>query len=426
VSTASRCAILAVALAVVAAACTPPTVDSDGPEVVPVPRKAAPARTSGFDTTTFRVGVIADLSGPTGAANRSVLAGVEAYWSTVNSLGGVDARFPVELVVRDVGGPSPAAAAVRAYAEIQSDVAVFALVGGTAVVDAVRQLASEDQILVVPSTRQSTWANLETLLPVGSSYAAEAFSGLAWMARDDSEADTWCVATDVSLVGEDQRVGALLAAQELDAIDDLVTIDIAVEGVVVAVDQMSALACQKLWVATDSLGAVAVLNELAARDVDIDVGVGGEVVLPLSAATQTWADGRLIVATDAPSWGDDAAGSVLLRSAFAAYVPDARPDPWVRMGFASQYPVDVLLRTGTLNVDVSRGALWAIAQGLGPINTGDLVASFDRSGGIEGIPREISVHVIDPIAGDPLGLRFVERFESPAAGALDVLWDGAL
>ncbi len=411
-----------VVVGLLASACSSPEPDVAVPLVVEVPRQPAPPRTAGFDTTTFRLGVIADLTGPEAAANRMVLAGVEAYWSTVNALGGIDGRFPVELVVRDVGGDAPAADAVRAYSELEPEVAMFALVGGTAVIDAVRELASADEILVAPSTRQSTWAQIDALLPMGAPYAAEALSGVSWMSRDDVEPVQWCATVDPSLVAQDELVGVLLAEVALDTIGPIATFDVSQLGVDAAIEGVVAGGCDRVWLANSAANANALIEALAATDVAIEVGVGSEVSLPLPADTLDWASQWLVVATDAPSWGDDATGSVVLRAAVDDYAPDVRPNPWIRFGFVSQYPVDVVLRTAAIAVDVSRPALWTTASNLTAINAGGLAGSFDRTGGLAGIPREISVHAIDLTAGDPLGLRLIERYEASVSGALDDLW----
>ncbi len=406
------------ALAVVAAACTEATPDEAQPLVVPVPRAEAPARTTGFDTTVFRLGVIADLSGPDASFNRSLLAGVEAYWSSVNALGGVDGRFPVELVVRDVG--TSAAAAVNAYSDLEPDVAAFALVTGTATIDAVRELATRDQVLMVPGTRQSTWAGVPSLLPVGSSYAAESFNGAAWMSRDDTEPAAWCVVTDGSAVGSDQLVGVLLAEQVLEEIGSPVT-EIPARPLEEFAGAAVDAGCERLWLAADATESTQMVDALAQADVDLAVGVGGEILLPPSSAAMSWATDHLMVSTDSPSWGDEGAGASQLRAAMDAHLPDARPDAWIRAGFAAQYAVDVVLRSGTIAADVTRGTLWATAGTLADVNAGGLATAFDRPAGPSGAPRAVTIFAVDGIAGDPLGLRVVERFESPAAGVLDLL-----
>ena len=384
--------VLFVAVSLIAAACTAAQSDDSGALIVPVPRPEAPARTTGFDTTTFRVGVIADLSGPDAPQHRSLLAGVEAYWSSVNALGGVDGHFPVELVVRDVG--QSASAAVTAYTDLEPDVVAFALVAGTPVIDAVRELASSDQVVMVPGTRQSTWAGVPSLLASGSSYAAESFNGVAWLSRDDVDPVAWCVVTDGSPIGSDLLVGVLLAEQALDVVGSPQIVDAAAPATEV-VNELVSSGCARVWLATDAPDATEIVDAMAAAEVDVTVGVGGEVVLPFTAATQRWASERLIVATDAPSWGGSAAGAAQLRAAMDAHLPDARPDPWIRTGFASQYAVDVVLRSGTLGKDVTRGSLWATAAALADVNAGGLTAAFDRSAGAGGAPRSVTIFEID-------------------------------
>ncbi|MCP3936244.1 MAG: ABC transporter substrate-binding protein [Actinomycetia bacterium] len=395
--------------------CSEPDKSSE-PVVIENPRPASPARTVGFDTSVFRVGVLVDLTGPGAEQAASLLAGVEAYWSTVNAVGGVDHSFPVELVVRDTGGST--AAAVAAFGELEPDVALFTLVGDTGAIDAIRSLAESAATLVVPATRQSTWGTIPNLLPLGASYAVEGFSAVAWMTRVDTEPTLLCTVRDASPGGDDLLVGALLAMRDKDNLQEA-SID-ASPGIsaAVVVEQIEASGCERVVVAASAPVSGPILAAMAERDLPVEVAVGSEVDFPLPDAVEAWAVGRMIVSVDAPSWGDERPGPSALRIAMDGYLPDARPDPWIRAGFAAQYATDVLLTAATRKGSVTREDLLDLATNLEP-DTDGLVGAPDRSLGRDGYVRSVTIHEVVQVGGDPLGLRPIQTYEAPGIEAVE-------
>jgi len=412
--------LLLVAGITLVAACTPEE-DLPAPSIVEVPALETPQRTTGFDTSTgvIRIGVIADLSGPGAEIARAQVAGAEAYWSTVNSRGGVDGRFPVELVIRDTEGLT--ANAVLAYRELRERVVMFGQLVGTGTTDVLRERLRADGVVAVPTTRQSVWVSSEfqNLLPVGVSYAVEALSGVSWLSEQDTQPQTWCVVTDASQEGQDSIFGAIIASQELDAVPDLLRIDDTGPGdetrvVGVAIE----LGCTRLWLAGNAHTSARFLRASALAETEYLVGVGSEVFLPLPPEVAGWARDHLSVVMDAPSWGDSGLGARALRDAVATYVPDAQPNSWIRSGFASQYAVDVVLTTSARSGDLTRSAVLELAARLGPIDTGGLAGSPDW---IQDPPvgaGRVIVHAVDDVGVDPLGLRVETTYVSPVVAAV--------
>lgn len=403
-----------------AAACTSEE-DLPGPSIVEVPPLVTPQRTTGFDPSTgvIRIGIIADLSGPGAEIARSQVAGAEAYWSTVNSRGGVDGRFPVELVIRDTQGL--ASTAVVSYRELRERVVMFGQLVGTGTTDALRELLRADGIIAVPTTRQSVWVGSEfrNLLPVGVSYAVEALSGVSWLSEQDSQPQTWCVVTDATQEGQDSIFGAIVASQELDAVPDLLRIDDVGPGdearvVTVAVE----LGCTRLWLAGDAYTSARFLQASALAQTEYLVGVGSEIFLPLPPEVVGWARDHLSVVMDAPSWGDSGLGARALRDAMATFVPDAQPDSWIRSGFASQYAVDVVLTTSVRSGDLTRSAVADLVARLGPIDTGGLAGSADWSQDPPVGAGRVIVHAVDEVGVDPLGLRVETTYVAPIVEAV--------
>ena len=406
------------AVLLVASACTAEEASPE-PRIVEVPSLVTPQRTIGFDTPTgvIRIGIIADLSGPDAVISRSQVAGAEAYWSTVNAGGGVDGRFPVELVIRDTAGSE--AVAVVAYEELRERVVMFGQLVGIGNTDAVRGLLRDDGLIAVPTTRHSAWVKESNLLPIGASYAVEALSGVSWMAERDGGARIWCVITDETAEGTDAFFGASLASEQLEAVPALIAIADAGpgdEGRVVGA--ALELGCERIWLAADAETATRVIAASSGADTQYLIGVGSEISLPLPDTVSGWARDHLIVVVDAPSWGDSGLGARALRDAAARFIPDAEPDSWIRSGFASQYVVDVVLTTSVRTGDLSHDSLLQLAGRLGPIDTGGLAGSPDWREEPPLPPSRVIIHVVDQVGVDPLGLRVLTTYVSPFFGVL--------
>jgi len=424
-----------VACVVLVSACTPDEAATPDPVIVEVPRLVTPASTIGFESSTgvIRIGIVADLSGPGAAIARSQVAGAEAYWSTVNAGGGIDGRFPVELVVRDTAGS--AANAVVAYRELRDSVVMMGQVVGTNTTDAIRELLRADGVLGVPTTRQRVWTSIENLIPLGSSYAVESISGISYMAERDGAGRVWCVVFDRTKEGEDSLFGAVLASQNLEAVPefgslaneegaDFVLDDAGPGDEARLVGEAIELGCERLWLASDAETSNRVIGQAAAVAAEFDIGVGSEVGLPLADDVVAWATEHLTVVVDAPSWGDAGLGARALREAVDRNVPDVRPNGWLRTGFTSQYAVDVILTTSVRDGDLSRENLLDLWGRLGPVDSGGLAGSPDWREDPPAIPTTVTVHVVDQVGVDPLGLRVEATYTSPIVGAVTQAGDG--
>ena len=425
----SVCLGFVVGFALLAAACTPDEVASTEPAIVEVPRLVTPASTIGFESSTgvFSIGVIADLSGPGSVIAQGQVAGAEAYWSTVNAGGGVDGRFLVELVVRDTAGS--AANAVVAYRELRDSVVMMGQIVGTDNTDAVRELLRADGVLGVPTTRQLQWALTENLIPLGSSYAVEAISGISYMVERDGGSRVWCVVSDQSKEGQDSLFGAVLASQNLVEVPvfgnvaneegaDFVLDDAGPGDEIRLVAEAVDLGCERLWLASDAETSTRVIGQSAVAAAEFDIGVGSEVGLPFPDHVVPWATDHVVVVVDAPSWGDAGLGARALRDAVDRYVPDVRPNSWLRSGFTSQYAVDVVLTSSVRDGDLSRERLLSLRDRLGPVDTGGLAGSVDWSEDPPTIPTMVTIHAVDQVGVDPLGLKVQATYTSPIVDAV--------
>ncbi len=411
--------------ALVAAACSGSgdTAQTAPTSTVP-PRPVQPRRAPGFDTEIIRLGVIGDLTGANGDAGREILTGVEAFWSRLDAMGGIGERFPVELIVRDEGG-SPALAA-QVYSGISDDVAMMALVMGSATVDAVRGPALDDGLLIAPSTRQFAWLGVENLLPVGTSYEVEVIDGLGWYMENRRSDAVFCGVTDPSSYGRASRAGLGLVEAALDGTGVDFGYGLVVElepdfDPAAVVEQMSSAGCEVVWLGAGDLSTRRLIAELAAGDTDVTGFVGSGVRLPLPEDSAVWARDHLLVAADLPSWSDRSPGVEAMRAELARVAPDAEPSSMIALGWASQYPVLALLEAAVADGDLGRDHLRDLATSLGTYDTGDMVRPVVMEGGLRPWPRQATVFSVDPEGGDAVGLTRLDTFEAPFVDVVESL-----
>ena len=422
---ARRWAVVLLASALLAAACSGSTDSAEtAPTSTVAPRPVQPRRAPGFDTEIIRLGVIGDLTGANGRSGREILTGVEAFWSRVDAMGGIGERFPVELIVRDEGG-SPALAA-QVYSGISDEVALLALVMGSATVDAVRGPAVDDGLLIAPSTRQFAWLGAENLLPVGTSYEVEVIDGLGWYMDNRRSDAVFCGVTDPSSYGRASRAGLGLVEAALDGSGVDFGYGLVVElepdfDATAVVEQITTAGCEVVWLGAGDLSTRRLMAELAAGDVDITGFVGSGVRVPVPEDSRAWARDHLLVAADLPSWSDRTAGMENLRAELEKVAPDAEPTSMVALGWASQYPVLAVLEAAVADGDLGRDHLAELSTSLGTYDTGDMVQPVVMESGLRPWPRPASIFSVDPAGGDVTGLTRLGTFEAPFVDVVESL-----
>ncbi|HEY7068201.1 MAG TPA: ABC transporter substrate-binding protein [Chloroflexota bacterium] len=147
----------------------------------------------------IKVGLVAPLSGPSGASGEAIRRGMELAVDEINAAGGVLGR-PLAIVARDVPNDPPAGvAAMRELAEREHIVAVFGGIWGTVVVAQVPVLAELRLPLI------DAWASVPAITRNGlqPNYAFR-------VSASDDSADDFLSRYAVEVVGA-RRPGLLMA-----------------------------------------------------------------------------------------------------------------------------------------------------------------------------------------------------------------------
>ena len=122
--------------------------------------------TPGFDGETITLGLILPMTGPLQSVGEPIEAGYRAYVDGVNSDGGVDGRYRIELETVDSQYDPPIG--VQKYNQVRDDVVMIGGVLGTPVVSALLEQLVRDEVIAAPLSFDSTWIHEPNLLPVGT------------------------------------------------------------------------------------------------------------------------------------------------------------------------------------------------------------------------------------------------------------------
>ena len=172
----------------------------------------------GVTDDTIRIGLNADLSGIFAPLVTQIVDGQEAYWEIVNDNGGIAGR-QVELVVLDNAYDVPTH--LENYEEMAAEsddgVVMFSQSTGSPHTAATAEALVEDDLLAIPLSWYSGWADPtigENVLELYTSYCLESMNGLSYLAGAH-DASTVAIISFPGEYGQDGAFGAKAAAEAL-------------------------------------------------------------------------------------------------------------------------------------------------------------------------------------------------------------------
>lgn len=413
---------LLLALALATAACGGSSDDDTSDTTAPSDEPAGdPEAVPGFDGTTIKLGVITPTSGPVALIGNPLTAGNQAYFDYVNEeLGGIGGKYKVELVIRDSGyDPTKA---LQEYAAIKGDVAMFAQLLGTPIVNAVLEQLVDDGLVAAPASLDSFWVRKANLLPVGGPYQIQAINALNWYVEQNGDDKVICSLRQDDPYGEAGQEGLEFAAEELG-------IDIAESATFPAppatadftapIGQLQGAGCEMVFLVatpTSTGGALGKAVEVGFAPQWIGqsptwIGVLG--ASPLAPYLQE----NFLVASEGPNYGDESVEgmSELLRIKQTYGPADQAADVYFNFGYLQAMAVTNLLEKAVALGDLSHdGILNAIVE-LGTVSYQGLSGDYTYGAPVDRVPPTTSsIFKVDPES--PTGLTLVEGgVEAPFA-----------
>ena len=331
-------------------------------------------RSVGFDGDIIRLGVIANLSGPGSALDRTRLTGVNAYWSDINASGGVGGRYAVELEVLDHGGnPEVAEELVPGLLD---EVVALTFIDETAM-GAVHPFLVEGQVLGVAPTSTLDWESDPRFLTHSPPVEAVVLALF-----ENSPSSKWCVITDGSPLGVGVRNSASGAARIAGAQSvTLIKVDEDLNAAILAA------ACEHVLVeVSEKFQEKLVASIPASRTIFRQAGLTDPMVHR--------SDLQFAYIDSGPAWHvDAAAGMRPFLASLLRHAPDAEPDTRMRDGYVSQIRLHELLEQAVRGRDLRRLTVFEAAQTHARIEMFGLAEDVDMSLEQLSLPREMSIRI---------------------------------
>lgn len=391
---------------------------------------AEPCEGGNPDNGCIYLGVISDLSdGPFAPLAIPAVAGLEAFWDSVNADGGVggfDVAITSDNTVDAHYNPSEH---VEGYVEIEPNILMLAQSLGTPQTQAALPQYIEDNMVAVPATWWSGWAFPESdgnglVLETGVNYCLEAMNDVDFVVGQLGAEISYAVVGFPGDYGGDYAAGVAVGAGAYglgDPTFQLTQVPLSAGGdVSEAVSQIMATSPDVVFMTTGPLELAQTMGGV--------FGAGGQALF--IGTHPTWNPGlvqqeALLPALQAayfqsgfmPGWFGESEGHDKARAAADAIGQD--PNEWFLNGWASQYPVKALIEIAADNGDLTRAGLVAAISQLDDVSFEGMLpnASYVGTPG-DVVPRQSILNSVDPEA--PGGtVTATGMFSGPTAQAYD-------
>ncbi|MGH9890795.1 MAG: ABC transporter substrate-binding protein [bacterium] len=326
----------------------------------------------GITEDTITVGLLADLTGPFAPLVQDIVAAQEVYWDVVNEAGGIAGR-QIELIVEDTAY-NPDQHRTK-YEAIRDQVAIFSQSTGSPQTAGVIDLMLEDDIVAIPLTWYSGWADpafdQSTVLEQGTNYCFEGMNVVEFLSdqfeTDNGAAPTWAVISFPGEYGQDGAFGAKHAITELG-------LELVFDGEALVTPVPDD---PETEVITGIVGAAPDLVFTTINATNLAVIMGGAAQAGFQGG---WTgsvpsyDFRLLDSPVAPlldasytqsgynvTWGTDVPGMVDIKEAMLAGRPDLRPSDAFIYGWIEGKLAEEVLRIAEASGDMTRAGIKAAA-----------------------------------------------------------------
>lgn len=334
----------------------------------------------GVTEDTITIGALADLTGIFAPLVTDIVAAQEVFWDKVNEEGGIAGRN-VELLVEDTG--YDVTRHQEQYEKIRDQIAALSISVGSPHTAAVVPQMEEDNIIAVPLTWYSGWADPdvgENVLEQGTNYCLEAMNALSFandMHQEEAgEAPSVAIISFPGEYGQDGAAGAKIAAEELG-------LEIVYDGEAQVVPGQDQTAVISEIVRTNPDWVFATVNPTTLGEImggAVAQGFQGNWTGSVPSYDFRLLDSPLAEAIDQFYWatnvnvpyGTDVPGMEDLVSAMAEAEPDARVSDAAVIGWVEARIIETVLREAAENGDLTRAGIKEAALSVDEIDFGGL------------------------------------------------------
>lgn len=342
----------------------------------------------GVTEDTITLGLLADLTGIFAPLVTDIVSAQEVYWDQVNANGGIAGR-QVELMVEDTGYDVTRTG--EQYEKMRGEVAAIPLSTGSPHTAALVPKLEEDDMVVVPLTWYSGWADPEigsNVLEQGTNYCIEAMNVMEWLSKKHEEENgakpTVAVISFPGEYGQDGATGAKLAAEALG-------LEVVYDGEAAVVPGQDQTAVVSEIVRTSPDWVFATINPTTLGEImggAVAQGFQGNWTGSVPTYDFRLLDSPLAEAIDAYYWqsgynvsyGTDVPGMAELTEAMTAAKPDATVSDAAVLGWIEARIIETVLRAAADNGDLTRAGILEAALSVPEIDFGGLQPTQTYSG----------------------------------------------
>ena len=365
-----------------------------------------PKKTTGFDGTTIKVGVLTPLTGPVAVIGEPLTAGNEVYFEAVNKKGGIAGKYKVEIEQADTQYKPDRT--VQQYNRLKNQVVAFTQVLGTAPTLAVLPQLNKDKVVAAPASLDAFWVREESLLPIGGPYQIQAINSLDYYVNEaDGKGKRICSMIQDDAYGEAGQQGVDFAAEKLGFdVAETQKFTVGTKDVAGQVSRLRSAKCDAVFLVatpTDAgtIWGTAAQMKFAPRWIGQSPAWIDELgKSPLAKYLQqtTW------IAAEGTEWGDTKVpGMSEMVKNVEELRPKQEPDYYFAFGYNQARAMTALLEEAVKSGDLSRDGIKAALEGLGTVSFDGLTGDYQYGAAEDrNPPRSSTIFEVDP--KKPFGL----------------------
>ncbi|BAN00928.1 ABC transporter substrate-binding protein [Ilumatobacter coccineus] len=373
----------------------------------------------GVSDDTIKLAALSDLSGPVASAGRPIALGFETYFDAVNAEGGIAGR-QVEVIAGDTRYDGQVA--VQTYQQIGPDVLAMQ-VFGTPIVGAIRALASEDSMVIIPGSKDSGFLTDQNIALVSTPVSIEVANAVEYIVNDlgDGEAPAIGIIAQADDLGADHIYGLEVAAEtygfEIVAEASMGAADTSADGQVQAMRNAGA---EYVIMGVGPGAANVVIGAAAASGYDATfVGAGSSFTGALlqTATADAWKS-QFITTCGIAVWTSDIEGMTNLNAALAEFAPDQQPDNSFQYGYLQALVLHGIIEQAVANGDLTPEGLVEASTQIVDLDTQGFTTPISfGTDPVDRIPyRASQMCAVDDSPGNFTPI--TDFFEGPAAAAV--------
>ena len=325
----------------------------------------------GVDDETIKVGLLADLSGAFAPLVTEITEAQRVYWDKVNAEGGIAGR-QIELVIEDTGYDVPTH--LEKFEGMRDEVAILGMSVGSPHTAAIAQDLVDDNLIAIPLTWYSGWADPDfgtNVFETYTNYCIESMNALEYFSKN-KDVKTVAIVSFPGEYGGDGAAGARMAADELglevvyDGTDQVVapTAENANPDQSAVIEQIVQADPDLVWTSINPTALGSIMSGAIGQGFDgLWSGNSPSYSFKLLATELApLLDEHYIASTYIATWGADVPGMEEVVTAMSEAKPDLPVSDVYILGWTEAQVTRAILEHAAENGDMTREGIVAAAN----------------------------------------------------------------